>query len=74
MMGRDTRKAPASVSDLSPGDRICCIHQTYEEHRDLITAFIKDGLYRNEGMGRVGRRMQKEHLLVHTRDAVTVRA
>jgi PAS domain S-box-containing protein len=48
MMRSDTRNAPASVRDLSPGDHICCIYRTDEEHRNIISAFIKDGLIRNE--------------------------
>jgi PAS domain S-box len=48
MKGRDTRTALRSVSDLRTGDHICGIYRTDEEHRDLVSAFIKDGLFRNE--------------------------
>ncbi len=32
------------ITDLQPGDHLCCIYQTEEEHRSLITPYIKLGL------------------------------
>ena len=36
------------VSNLHPGDHLCCIYETDEEHRGLITPFLRQGLERNE--------------------------
>jgi PAS domain S-box-containing protein len=37
-----------SMSDLRPGDHLCCIYGSEEEHRALITAFLRQGLERGE--------------------------
>lgn len=44
----NTYKIPAGLRDLSPGDHVCFIYETDEEHRTLLTSFIMDGLERNE--------------------------
>jgi len=36
------------VRDLHPGDHVCCIYETEEQHRELLTPFLSDGLARNE--------------------------
>lgn len=36
------------LSDLGPGDHLCCIYGTEEEHRALITPFLLLGLQRGE--------------------------
>lgn len=38
----------SGVKDLGPGDHLCCIYDTDEEHRELITPYIISGLERNE--------------------------
>jgi PAS domain S-box-containing protein len=36
------------IKDLKQGDHLCCIYETDEEHRTLITSFIKQGLHQEE--------------------------
>ncbi len=37
-----------SVTDMKPGDHACCICDTYEEHRNIITPFLRTGPGQNE--------------------------
>jgi PAS domain S-box-containing protein len=37
-----------SIADLIPGDHLCCIYDTDEEHRNIITPFLRKGLEQNE--------------------------
>jgi len=36
------------TSKLLPGDHLCCIYETDEEHRAILTPYLRDGLERNE--------------------------
>ncbi|WAC06092.1 MAG: MEDS domain-containing protein [Methanoregula sp.] len=36
------------ISDIKPGDHLCCIYSTEEEHRAVITQFLRAGLEQNE--------------------------
>jgi PAS domain S-box-containing protein len=36
------------ISKLKPGDHLCCIYETEEEHRALLTPYLRQGLERNE--------------------------
>ena len=36
------------LSDLKPGDRLCCIHDTEDELRAVLRTFLGEGLDRNE--------------------------
>lgn len=38
----------AETSKLLPGDHLCCIYETDEEHRAILTPYLRDGLERNE--------------------------
>lgn len=38
----------AEISKLNPGDHLCCIYETDEEHRALLTPYLRQGLERNE--------------------------
>jgi PAS domain S-box-containing protein len=38
----------AELSKLKPGDHLCCIYETEEEHRALLTPYLRQGLERNE--------------------------
>jgi hypothetical protein len=33
---------------MKPGDHACCIYDTDEEHRNIITPFLRKGLEQNE--------------------------
>ncbi|MBN1290084.1 MAG: MEDS domain-containing protein [Actinobacteria bacterium] len=37
-----------SVSDLQPGDHTCCIYENDEQHRDLLTSYMRVGLAEND--------------------------
>jgi len=36
------------LKDLGPGDHLCCIYETEEEHRAVLTPFLRQGLERGE--------------------------
>lgn len=33
-----------SIKDLKPGDHLCCLYESEEEHRALLTPFLRQGL------------------------------
>ena len=37
-----------TIEDLEPGDHLCCLYETEEEHRALLTPFLRQGLERGE--------------------------
>ena len=37
-----------TLTGLQPGDHLCCIYETDEEHRALLTPFLRHGLERRE--------------------------
>ncbi len=37
-----------TVADLAPGDHLCCIYETEEEHRTVLTPYLRQGLERRE--------------------------
>lgn len=37
-----------SLDELQPGDHVCCIYRTDEEHRAIVVPFLRAGLERNE--------------------------
>lgn len=39
---------PRLIGELRPGHHICCIYKTEQEHRDLVTQFVLDGLEQNQ--------------------------
>ncbi len=36
------------IKDLKPGDHLCCLYRTEEEHRSLFTPFLRQGLEQHE--------------------------
>ncbi|HUU12106.1 MAG TPA: MEDS domain-containing protein, partial [Terriglobia bacterium] len=40
--------APRVVSDLCPGNHLCCLYETEEEHRALLTPYLRQGLEKGE--------------------------
>ncbi len=36
------------IEKLSPGDHLCCIYEREEEHRQVVTLFVRLGLERNQ--------------------------
>jgi two-component system, sensor histidine kinase PdtaS len=51
-----------SITDLKPGDHVCCIYDTDEEHQNIITPFLRKGLEQNE----------KVYYIVDARDPKTI--
>jgi len=41
-------KLVESLKGLRPGDHLCCIHETEEEHRSVLTPFVTQGLRAGE--------------------------
>jgi len=41
-------KQTNSIEDIKPGHHICCIYSTEEEHKALLTPFLRQGLEHNE--------------------------
>jgi PAS domain S-box-containing protein len=39
---------PRTIADLRPGDHLCCIYDSEEEHRAVLTPFLRHGLERGE--------------------------
>ncbi len=39
---------PRTIADLQPGDHLCCLYETEEEHRAVLTPFLRQGLERGE--------------------------
>lgn len=37
-----------TLADLGPGDHLCCLYETEEEHRSVLTPFLRHGLERGE--------------------------
>lgn len=37
-----------TIGDLGPGDHLCCLYETEEEHRAVLTPFLRQGLERGE--------------------------
>jgi len=39
---------PNTIADLGPGDHLCYLYETEEEHRTVLTPFLRQGLERGE--------------------------
>jgi diguanylate cyclase (GGDEF)-like protein/PAS domain S-box-containing protein len=37
-----------TIADLKPGDHLCCLYESEEEHRAVLTPFLRQGLERGE--------------------------
>ncbi len=44
MTDQERLRALRGVRDLEPGDHLCCIYRTEEEHRAVLTDFLRHGL------------------------------
>jgi signal transduction histidine kinase len=40
--------SPNRLVDLKPGNHLCCLYETEEEHRAVLTPFLRQGLERDE--------------------------
>ncbi len=41
-------KSAHTIANLEPGDHLCCLYETEEEHRAVLTPFLRQGLERDE--------------------------
>ncbi len=41
-------RTPTQLSELGPGDHLCCIYESEEQHRAVVTPFMKRGLEADE--------------------------
>jgi two-component system cell cycle sensor histidine kinase/response regulator CckA len=46
-MGKRIHTVPA-IENLKPGDHLCCVYETEEEHRAVLSSFLRQGLERGE--------------------------
>jgi len=46
--GAGGKGLPRSLEELGPGDHLCCIYGSEEEHRALLVPFLRQGLQRGE--------------------------
>ena len=40
--------SPNTLADLKPGNHLCCLYETEEEHRAVLTLFLRQGLEKGE--------------------------
>jgi transcriptional regulator with XRE-family HTH domain len=48
LTGELRRLRKRKITDLQPGEHVCCIYDTEEEHKALVTSFLRRGLERHE--------------------------
>jgi PAS domain S-box-containing protein len=57
-----------TVTDLEPGDHLCCLYESEEEHRALLTPFLRQGLERNQKVLYIVDARTAEDILDYLRD------
>jgi len=57
-----------TIADLKPGDHLCCIYETEEEHRAVLTPFLRQGLERGEKVIYIADERIAEAVLDYLRD------
>ncbi|MGE5206610.1 MAG: MEDS domain-containing protein [Chlamydiota bacterium] len=57
-----------TLSDLQPGEHLCCIFRTPEEHRQVLTRFLRDGLERRQKVLYVYEATPEETIQAYLRD------
>lgn len=56
------------IKELKPGDHLCCIYETEQEHRTLLTPFMKQGLDRGEKIVYIVDARSAEQILSYLRE------
>ena len=56
------------IDELKPGDHLCCLYETDEEHKALITPFLQYGLENNEKVVYIVDARTSEIVLNYLRD------
>jgi len=57
-----------AITDLKPGDHLCCLYETEEEHRAVLTPFVRQGLDRGEKLVYIVDAHTAETVLGYLRD------
>lgn len=57
------------ISDIRPGDHLCCIYSTDEEHREVLTRFLLDGLKNHEKVFYIVDARTAETIMGYLKDA-----
>ena len=58
-----------TISDLTPGDHLCCLYQTEAEHRAAVVPFLRQGLERREKVIYIAEAHTAEAILGYLRDS-----
>lgn len=61
-------RVPRAIRNLRPGDHLCCLYETEEEHRAVLTPFLRQGLERGEKMLYIVDTYTAEAILGYLRD------
>jgi hypothetical protein len=56
------------IEDLKAGDHLCCLYKNDEEHRTLLTSYMRFGLERNEKVFYIVDAHTSETVLDYLRD------
>ena len=57
-----------TITNLEPGDHLCCLYETEEEHRAVLTLFLRQGLERGEKVVYIVDARTAEIILDYLRD------
>ena len=60
--------SPRTIIDLRPGDHLCCIFETEEEHEAVVTSFLRQGLEQGEKAIYIADTHTAETILGYLRD------
>ncbi len=61
-------RPPRTIAELARGDHACCLYQTEEERRAVLTPFLRQGLERGEKVLYIVDTHTAEDILSHLRD------
>jgi hypothetical protein len=61
-------RSPRTLADLGPGEHVCGLYESEEEHHTVLTAFIRQGLRRGDKIVHVAGRAAARVVLDHLRD------
>lgn len=67
--GNGHRYSFRTLSDLQPGEHLCCIFRNPQEHRAVLTRFLRDGLQRRQKVIYVYDATTVETIVAYMRDA-----
>jgi hypothetical protein len=56
------------LAELKPGDHLCCLYENPEDHRALLTPFIRQGLQQNQKVFYIVDERESEDILNYLQD------